>query len=167
MMAPALIYRRIDPLTDAELAYANYRDAGILSFGDTGHCSTKKAYLAGLASRVDEFPQGHVLALLGDRVIGQLELQVPYGLNVGYVNLFYIARQWRRLGFGRRLHEEYLAPYFRSWDADTVDLHVTAMNQPAVQFYRALGYHLATVESDSGRMWRMQLSLQRRTAISR
>src|SRR5215471_6432641 len=124
-MAPQpLTFRRINPDTEGDLAYANYHEAGVLSFGDASHCSTKAAYLKGLAARVEEFPDGHVLAMLGEDVVGQLELQVPYGLRVGYVNLFYVTRDWRRLGFGRRLHEEYLLRYFRSWEAETVELHV-------------------------------------------
>jgi ribosomal protein S18 acetylase RimI-like enzyme len=167
MTAPLLTFRRIDPATDGELAYANYHEAGVISFGDSSHSSSTTAYLKGLAARVEEFPDGHVLAMLGDRVVGQLELQVPYGLNTGYVNLFYVARNWRRLGFGRRLHEEYLLRYFRSWEADTVELHVSPTNHAAVQFYRSVGYKLATVEPGGGRMWRMELRLPKLAATSR
>lgn len=164
---PAFTFRRIDPVIEADLAYANYLDAGVISFGDDSHCSSKPNYLAGLVARVDEFPDGHVLALLGDRIVGQLELQIPYGLSVGYVNLFHVTREWRRLGFGRRLHDEYLLRYFKSWEADTIELHVSPTNHPAVQFYRGLGYKLVETETGSGRMWRMQRSLARATASQR
>ena len=96
--------------------------------------------------------------MLGDRVVGQLELQVPYGHSVGYVNLFHVARDWRRLGFGRRLHE-YADRYFRSWEASRIELHVSPTNHPAIQFYRSLGYRLAMVESQGGRMWQMERRL--------
>jgi ribosomal protein S18 acetylase RimI-like enzyme len=163
MGGPPLTYRRIDPTTDADLAYANYRETAIASFGDAAHYSPRSSYLRWLTERVDEFPDGHVLATLGPSgpVIGQLELQVPYGLNVGYVNLFYVARDWRRFGFGRRLHDDYLLRYFRSWEADTIELHVSPTNHAAVQFYRSLGYALAAVEADGERMWRMSRRVDR------
>jgi ribosomal protein S18 acetylase RimI-like enzyme len=162
-----LIYRRIDPVADADVAYANYRDACAASFGDDGRCITQAAYLKWLGDRVDEFPDGHVLATLANRggaIVGQLELQVPYGLHVGYVNLFHVSRDWRRLGFGSQLHEEYAERYFRAWEADTIELHVSPTNHAAVQFYRSLGYTLASVETKGDRMWRMQRRLARAAA---
>jgi ribosomal protein S18 acetylase RimI-like enzyme len=155
---PALTFRRIDPALDAEVAYSHYRDACTASFGDDASCSTPKAYLAWLTNRVMEFPDGHVIAMLGDEPIGQLELQVPYGLKVGYVNLFYVVAKWRRLGFGRRLHD-YAERYFRSWEAESIELHVASGNHAAIRFYRSLGYHRALVEDEGGRMWRMEKSL--------
>ena len=153
--APLLSFRRIDPATDAELAYSHYRNAAIASFGDGEHGSTYEAYVSWLRNRVEEFPDGNVIAMLGHQVIGQLELQVPYGLRIGYINLFYVTRPWRRLGFGRRLHE-YAERYFQSWEADQIELHVAPHNTAAVRFYRSLGYKLAIVETTGGRMWKMQ-----------
>jgi len=166
---PVLIYRRIDPIADADVVYGNYRDACAASFGDAARCSTRAEYLDWLTRRVEEFPDGHVLATLANRggaIVGQLELQVPYGLRVGYVNLFHVTRDWRRLGFGRQLHEEYADRYFRAWEADTIELHVSPTNHAAVQFYRSLGYKLAAVETRGDRMWRMERRVERATAAS-
>jgi GNAT superfamily N-acetyltransferase len=154
---PPLAFRRIDVDRDGPAAYARYRDAARLSLGSERAGDRRLPYLASLRDRCAEYPDGHLLALLGDDVVGQLELQVPYGLPAGYVNLFYVAPRWRRLGFGRRMHERALA-YFRSWDASTVDLHVGPANRPAVEFYRALGYRLA--DAGGGRLWKMQLDLK-------
>ncbi len=157
--SPLLTYRRIDPVNDGSLAYLHYRDACSSSFGDASSCMARENYLHWLGQRVDEFPDGHVMAMLDERVIGQLELQAPYGKSVGYVNLFYVVREWRRLGFGRRLHE-YADCYFRSWEVDCIELHVSPTNDAAVQFYRSLGYKLSAVETGRDRMWRMQRQLQ-------
>ena len=160
-----LTYRRIDPVADGDLAYAHYRETAIASFGDGDRCSSQQSYLRWLSNRIQEYPDGHAFAALPDgRVIGQLELQVPYGLSIGYVNLFYVARAWRRLGLGRRLHQEYVDRYFQSWDADTIELHVAPRNHAAIQFYRSLGYTLSSTETDGTRMWRMQRQLARTAA---
>lgn len=152
-----LTYRRIDPARDGELAYSNYRKTCQISFGHTRRCLDEQAYLHWLTQRVEEYPDGHVMALLGSQIIGQLELQIPYGLDRGYVNLFYVEPEWRRLGFGRRLHE-FALQYFRSWEGKWVELHVSATNQPAVRFYQALGYR--RVGGESGRMWLMERAVE-------
>lgn len=153
-----LTYRRIDPSLDAALAYSNYRETCLASFGSLKRCITESSYTRWLARRVEEFPDGHVLAVLNGQVIGQLELQVPYGMDRGYVNLFYVSPAWRRLGIGRRMHE-FAMRYFRSWEADWADLHVSATNHPAVEFYRSLGYRVA--QSEPGQLWRMERGVVR------
>ncbi len=158
MPGPPLTFRRIDVDRDGPAAYARYRDAATASLGSDRAGDRRLPYLAGLRKRCAEYPDGHVLALLGDDVVGQLELQVPYGSTVGYVNLFYVVPRWRRLGFGRLLHE-HAVHYFRSWEAATVELHVGPGNVPAVSFYRSLGYRLA--EAGGARLWKMRLELDR------
>jgi len=150
-----LRYRRIDPSIDGELAYAHYRETCIASFGPSRRCISQSAYLRWLGERVEEYPDGHVLALLQGNVVGQMELQVPYGLDRGYVNLFWIAGAWRRLGLGRRMHD-FALTYFRNWEARRIELHVSPTNHPAIAFYRSLGYRLAMVEHNGDAMWLME-----------
>ncbi len=158
MPGPPLTFRRLDVDRDGPAAYARYRDAAAVSLGDPRAADRRLPYLAGLRDRCSEYPDGHLLATLGDAVVGQLELQVPYGRPAGYVNLFYVAPAWRRLGLGRLMHD-HAARYFRSWDAATVDLHVGATNTAALAFYRSLGYRL--VDAPPGPLWKMQLDLAR------
>jgi ribosomal protein S18 acetylase RimI-like enzyme len=161
MTAPTLVvdrdlqYRRIDPTINGDLAYSNYRETCIASFGHARRCLDAESYLRWLQQRVDEYPDGHMLAVLKGQIVGQIELQVPYGLDRGYVNLFYIANPWRRLGLGRRMHD-FAISYFRSWEARRVELHVSPTNAAAVAFYRSLGYRLVMVEHEGSRMWRME-----------
>jgi ribosomal protein S18 acetylase RimI-like enzyme len=150
----ALTFRTIDPVVDRALVVAAYRDTHRASFGDA-QTSSIKSYLPWLRSRVEEFPDGHLLAFAGKRCVGQLELQVPYGLSTGYVNLFYVAPAFRGQGFGCALHVR-SERYFQSWQADRIELDVSATNTRAVGFYRHLGYRLSRVE---GRIWRMTRSL--------
>ena len=151
--APTLTYRTIDPDSpaDADLAVENYLDACRASYGNDASFPGRRKHLAWLRSRVEEFPDGHVLAYEGSRCVGQLELQVPYGLKTGYVNLYCVTEAFRGQGYGRRLHE-YADQYFRSWEAERVGLHVARLNERAVGFYRHMGYKLARVE---GRLFRM------------
>ena len=157
----ALTFRTIDPDTDRALVTAAYRETHRASFGDDQACSVK-SYLPWLRSRIDEFPDGHLLAFLGKRCVGQLELQVPFGLATGYVNLFYVAPRFRGQGFGRALHGQ-AELYYQSWQAERIELDVSATNTRAVGFYRHLGYRLTRVD---GRIWRMTRALDPSTLIS-
>ena len=85
----------------------------------------------------------------------QLELQSPYGLPDGYINLFWVNPKVRRNGIGTRLHE-YAEGYFRSWEVKRIELHVTQSNEPALAFYRKLGYRVLRRE---GFFLRMQKEL--------
>lgn len=152
MMVTGLIYRRMDAARDGEIAFESYRQACIASFGSAQSCSSRHSYLSWLARRIEEFPDGQVIASLGDRFVGQLELQVPYGLPTGYINLFFVAAEWRRLGFGSQMHE-FADRYFRSWEASSVELHVSLSNVAALRFYRSLGYR--TIEREGERLLKM------------
>ena len=156
---PTRTYRTIDPARDADLAFANQRDACIATFGDDSRCQSPERYLRWLTAKVDEFPEGFLLGFLDDRCVGQLELEVPYGLSDGYVNLFYVMPEFRRRGFGRLLHER-AEIYFAQWDATRIQLHVSPRNSAAVQFYRRMGYRRTFARTD-GLMWAMEKMLPR------
>jgi ribosomal protein S18 acetylase RimI-like enzyme len=151
----ALTFRTIDPAADRSIVIDSYRQTHRASFGDNDKSCSIKSYLPWLRSRVEEFPDGHLLAFLGKRFVGQMELQVPFGLAEGYVNLFYVSPDFRGQGFGRAMHER-ADEYFRSWQAERIELDVSSTNTRAVGFYRHLGYCLSRV---NGRIWRMTRSL--------
>jgi len=151
-----LTYRKIDPIADVAFAYENYLAACVASFGSDATALCRKRYRAWLRARVEEFPDGHVFALLGETRVGQLELQAPYGLRTGYVNLYAVSAPFRGMGFGRLMHG-YVEKYFRAWEASEVELHVSPSNEIAMNFYRSLGYRFVKEE---GKQWRMSLALQ-------
>jgi ribosomal protein S18 acetylase RimI-like enzyme len=153
---PVLTFRRLDPDRDAEFAYENYRETCLASFGYDERGLSREGYLQWLGGRVEEFPEGHVLALTeAAEPVGQMELQVPYGLTTGYVNLYCVSRAYRGLGFGRAMHV-YAERYFRSWEAGTIELHVSPTNDAALKFYRRMGYRYVRSE---GALWRMAKDL--------
>ena len=158
LVAPALTFRTIDPDADTARAYAAYADACRASFGDRGTASSVADHARWLRARVEEFPDGHVLAFQDGRAVGQLEIQVPYGLTTGYVNLFWVDPALRGRGYGRRL-QEYAERYCRSWEADRIELDVSPYNSRAVGFYRHLGYRFVHSPGGHGRLWRMAKTL--------
>jgi ribosomal protein S18 acetylase RimI-like enzyme len=163
-----LSFRTIDPLpdgADARLAYENHCEACRASFGPNANPTPFEDYRRWLARRVEEFPQGHVMAYLGWQFIGQLELEIPYGKTVGYVDLFYVAKPFRRQGYGRLLHD-YAGRYFRSWDAQRIALDVSPDNRRAVGFYRRLGYRFVHIDGELARVWRMEKRLSVSAATS-
>jgi ribosomal protein S18 acetylase RimI-like enzyme len=154
LVTPALTFRTIDPQADAAQAYAAYADACRASFGSEATPSDFAAHARWLRARVEEFPDGHVLAYDGGRCVGQLEIQVPYGMTTGYVNLFWVTPELRGHGYGRRL-QEYAERYCRSWEADRIELDVSPDNAAAVGFYRHLGYRFVHIAGEQARLWRM------------
>jgi ribosomal protein S18 acetylase RimI-like enzyme len=152
--ASPLIYRTIDLDVDHALVVANYRDTSAASYGADARCPIA-SYLPWLKSRIEEFPDGHVLAWQADQCVGQLELQVPYGLTRGYVNLFCVTRSFRGKGYARLLHD-YAQRYFQSWEADTIELHVSQSNECAIGFYRHMGYRVVGIDK---RLWKMSKKL--------
>jgi ribosomal protein S18 acetylase RimI-like enzyme len=153
-----LSYRTIHLPNDAALVARNRRDACIETFGHDACFEGDVRYLAWLKDKIDEYPEGFVLAHRGNRCVGHLELQAPYGLSRGYVNLFYLARPFRGAGFGQLLHA-YAEQYFRNWDAHHIELHVSPTNRRAMEFYRKLGYRAVQLEGTHAPLWRMELNL--------
>ena len=160
LVSSKLVFRTIDPDRDGDLVYRHFVETARASFGLAERAMRQADHLRWLRARIEEFPDGHVLALLGDgQVVGQLELEVPYGKTVGYVNLFYVAKAFRRRGYGRALHE-YAERYFRSWGAERIALDVSPENRKAVGFYRHLGYRFTHIAGELARIWRMELVLK-------
>jgi ribosomal protein S18 acetylase RimI-like enzyme len=158
MVGRPLTFRRMDATLDGPSAFDNYREACVASFGSAYGCASRDHYLNWLQKRIEGFPDGHVIASIGEHFVGQLELQIPYGLKTGYINLFYVAPEWRRLGLGRRLHG-FAEQYFRSWEATEIELDVSPTNGAAVDFYRSLGYRNLNWTDASQRTRRMRFDL--------
>jgi len=152
----ALSYRTIDLQADAERAVAHHLDACVCSFGDAARFQGARRYLRWLERKLEEFPDGFLMAFIGDRCVGQLELEVPYGLETGYANLFYVTEAFRGMGFGRILHGR-AEVYFKSWEANQITLHCSPDNERALGFYRSLGYR--RVDSGHKELWEMSKTI--------
>ncbi len=146
-----LTYRTIDAEADAHLCWENQRDACIASFGNDRGLQPRHPYLHWLREKIEEFPDGFVLAFADNQCVGELQLQVPYGATSGYVNLYHVRESFRAKGYGREMHT-YADRYFRSWEATRIELHVSPTNHRAIGFYRAMGYRF---DRQEGRLWLM------------
>src|SRR5882724_5529008 len=73
-----LTFRTIHLPNDAALCARNRRDACIETYGDDHRFEGDVRYLAWLLDKIEEFPDGFLLALAGGRCVGHLELEVPY-----------------------------------------------------------------------------------------
>jgi len=150
-----LTYRTIELPRDAARAVGYHADACRESFGDGEYerrLERAEHYLARLAAGIEEFPDGHLMAVAaGGECVGQMEMQVPYGMESGYVNLFYVVPALRRQGYGRMMHAR-AERYFRSWEARRIELHASPTNSAAMRFYEAMGYRVVGREGDMVRM---------------
>jgi ribosomal protein S18 acetylase RimI-like enzyme len=154
VVTETLTYRTIELPGDASRAVAYHADACRASFGEGDYqrrLERPEHYLHRLGAAIEEFPEGHLLAFAGAECVGQMELQVPYGMQTGYVNLFYVTPAFRRQGYGRVLHDR-AELYFRSWEARRVELHASPTNPAAMRFYEAIGYRVLRREGDMMRM---------------
>jgi ribosomal protein S18 acetylase RimI-like enzyme len=95
-------------------------------------------YVEQLRQRVAELPEGNTHLWLGDRIVGQTEMRFDEP-GVGYVSLFYLTPDSRGQGLGRLLHRHALE-VFGARGMERIRLSVSARNQPAIAFYRKLGW---------------------------
>ena len=141
---PALRIEPIDLGRHAQTCIDFRRDSYHASFGTHEGCDEEMGadgaiYLDKLRKRIAEVPEGNSHIWLGDRIIGQTEMRFADEPDMGYVNLFYLLPEWRRHGLGWRLHE-HAVEVFRNRGMRAIRLSVSRSNEPALAFYRRLGW---------------------------
>jgi ribosomal protein S18 acetylase RimI-like enzyme len=136
---------RIDLGQHAELCAAFHREMYVASFGtdaglDEEMGADNAVYLAALAQRIEQVPEGNIHLWRGDRVVAQAEMRLlEEDASIGYVNLFYVAADCRGEGLGRALHE-HAVDVFRRRGSKAMRLTVSISNARAIGFYRRLGW---------------------------
>jgi GNAT superfamily N-acetyltransferase len=165
MLSAALMlaFRTIDPLRDAEVCIAFARDLYTCSFGSDALFVAEFGadgllYLDWLAERIEHFAEGHVLACIAERVVGQVNM-VPASdpPDSGYVNTFYVVPEARGTRVGDELHE-YVLCTFRNRHAKLLRLRVSPANLRAKRFYEKRGWRdLGAVGERPGHL--LQLTL--------
>jgi RimJ/RimL family protein N-acetyltransferase len=120
------------------------RDSYLASFGTHEGCDAEMGadglfYLEKLRKRMAQVPEGNAHVWHGDRIIGQTEMRLEEQPGVGYVNLFYLLPEWRGRGLGWRLHR-HAVDVFTRLGMKSMRLSVSRSNEPAIAFYRRLGW---------------------------
>jgi ribosomal-protein-alanine N-acetyltransferase len=96
-------------------------------------------YLAWLGERAHRLPDGCVMLLEGDRSIGMVEASLHPDGQSGYVSAFYLVSERRGAGLGELLMEQ-ASTAFLAAERSRMRLSVAERNQPALAFYRRLGF---------------------------
>jgi ribosomal protein S18 acetylase RimI-like enzyme len=131
-----LSFRTIELERDAQTAVAFRRDSYLCSFGTDEAFGDVDAYLAWLRDRISRQPLGQVHVWRGQQIIGQLEMLVQATTPArGYINLFYLAPEWRGCGIGVALHQ-YAMEFMRNGGASVTRLSVSPTNARALAYYR-------------------------------
>ena len=134
----------IDLERDAQTCIDFRRDSYHASFGTDEGCDAEMGadglfYIEKLRKRMAQVPEGNAHVWHGDRIIGQTEMRLEEENDVGYVNLFYLLPEWRKRGLGWRLHQ-HAVDVFTKRGMKAMRLSVSRTNEPAIAFYRRLGW---------------------------
>ncbi|MBL0389326.1 GNAT family N-acetyltransferase [Tumebacillus sp. ITR2] len=160
-----LTFCAIDPERDRALIVPNRRDSFVASFGTDESYGRDEDYLSWLAMRREQFPLGQVLAFEGRECVGQLELTLREGGQMGYVNLYYLRPEYRGRGYGKRLHE-YVEQFFRPFQVQKLELRVAQTNARAIRFYEKMGFEvLYEEELREHKVYRMRKDLREKVEI--
>jgi len=144
-----VLFRTIDLERHRETVCRFRKDTDVVSFGSEkqfrgpdGHDVDR--FIVLLSERIRAYPVGHVHAWLDGKIIGQIEARprtdlLPDKQAVGYVGLYYIAPQWRGMGYGAML-QDYVESWFRTMECPRLLLSVSPTNSTAWAFYIRQGW---------------------------
>ena len=138
-----LAFKPIDLDAHASVCVAFRRDTFICSFGtdrfDDEAGPDGAYYLGQLRQRTTKFPDGYVHLWDGDRIVGQMEMQIREEPRIGYANLFYLIDAMRSAGVGAQL-QDYAIRFFQRHGVSAARLSVSPTNARALAFYRKHGW---------------------------
>lgn len=153
-----LSFLTIDLQRDAQTVLAFRRDSYLCSFG-TDDAFDVEDYLSFLRERIARQPLGHVHVWRRQQIVGQLEMIVRTTTPpMGYVNLLYLAAEWRGLGIGGAIHR-YMVQFMRDGGAALAQLSVSPSNARALAYYRKHAWRDLGPRPEDGSVRLMELSL--------
>lgn len=141
-----LQFRTIDPDKDVETVCRFRRDSFVVSFGEADEFN-EDDYPHRLQEMIARFPDGFLLAEEEENPVGQMELSIREyeGKTIGYVNLYYLAPEYRGKGKGQELHG-YVQRFFNRHETKEFHLRVSPANRAAIRFYHKIGMEEAGPE---------------------
>lgn len=143
MQLQRLVFRPIELDKHAAVCVAFRRDSFICSFGEDGFFKEAGPnggdYIERLRLRIAKFPDGYVHAWHGDKIVGQMEMQILEEPRRGYVNLFYLVEEMRGTGVSAEL-QDFAMDFMRRHGVQIAQLSVSPTNARALTFYRKHGW---------------------------
>ncbi|WP_233499180.1 GNAT family N-acetyltransferase [Bacillus weihaiensis] len=147
----------MNPRFDRDQLIANRRDSFLISFGHDKGFGEEDDYIFWLEEQVEKFPNGFVfLVNEKNHILGQIEVSIRSYENrkIGYVHLYYLVKEYRGRGFGKRLHD-YSLQFFKENQVSNYHLRVSPTNVRALFFYEKMGLVKVGEELD-GKVIRME-----------
>lgn len=143
MQKNRLSFKPIDLEAHASVCIAFRRDSFICSFGEDNFFAEAGPggvhYIERLRLRILKFPDGYVHIWHGDKIVGQMEMQILEEPRRGYVNLFYLVETMRGSGVSGEL-QDYAMDFMRRRGVQVAQLSVSPTNARALAFYRKHGW---------------------------
>ncbi|WP_349727551.1 GNAT family N-acetyltransferase [Peribacillus frigoritolerans] len=155
-----LIFRTIDTDKDKEIIIKFRKDSYVVSFGSEDGFGDENTYLQRMKERIRKFPDGQVIIEKDQEPIGQMELKIREyeGMEIGYVNLFYLIPDYRSKGLGKEL-VRYAENFFRQFNVSEYHLRVSPDNGRAIRLYTNSGMKKISEENEKYLVWRMSKSI--------
>lgn len=151
-----MIFRAINILKDKDTIIEFRKDTYLISFGSLEGFD-EVSYIERITERVNSFPDGQLIIEDSGKAIGQIGLvtQNYKDRDIGYVNLYYIIKEYRNKGIGQKLIS-FTENYFKGLNLYEYHLRVSAQNEDAIRFYTKSGLtKLMEEKNDEQVLWRM------------
>jgi ribosomal protein S18 acetylase RimI-like enzyme len=143
MQTKRLVFKPIDLDAHASVCVAFRRDSYKCSFGEDGFFKEAGPdgmhYIEQLRLCITKFRDGYVHAWQGDKIVGQMEMQILREPRRGYVNLFYLVEEMRGTGVSGEL-QDYAMDFMHRHRVQIAQLSVSPTNTRALAFYRKQGW---------------------------
>lgn len=138
-------FKPVDISKHSQICITFRADSFIVSFGDAAKFYDEdgqgdQRYLEWLRGKISKDPASVMHFWHHDQIIGQIELATLRDDPAqGYVNLYYLAPEWRGKGIGAHL-DSYAMSYFRQLGLSSARLSVSPTNQLAINYYLKMGW---------------------------
>ena len=142
---PELKFEPINLDLHSDICVRFRADSYVCSFGSDARFyeeagKSGELYLTRIAERMIQLPGSCVHVWQGQAIVGQIELnRYKTDPSLGYVNLYYLAPQYRDQGWGRFL-DGYAVSYLTSLGFSAARLSVSPTNLQAMRFYAKQGW---------------------------
>lgn len=163
MMKSPYRIETIDLDAHADTCVMFRRNSYMVSFGTTEGLDeimgpNNSRYLSHLTKYIGEIPEGNAHLWYDGRIIGQTEMKFIDDDKIGYVNLFFIAPEFRGKGLGGLLHR-HACRVFAALGKSRIQLRVSQTNEVALSFYRKNGWRSIGPRPGPQPMWLMEFPL--------